>query len=306
MSSKKRHRKHPYQKKSAQLPQSQLDIIIPVYGRPDLLRKCLRGLEVNTLTIDYNLIIVDDKSPNAAELGPVYSMLNGTTRLIKHEQNKGFPATCNDGAAQGNSPAILFLNSDVVLQPGAIQAMLDALWNDDLPPSRIAPEQGPVGVVGPMLLFPEDSTDHIRPAGKVQHAGLDFNLSGQSIHVNIGWSRDNPKITMQRGLQAVTGACLMTRREAWNSVAKTYQAAGDPSGGGFNLVYGRGTHEDLEYCFVARSNGYRVIYEPEAMGYHMVGGSSAVVGENFDLQRNASIFKARCGHLMLWSEWMWY
>lgn len=270
------------------------------------MRQCLQAVELNTLAIDHNLILVDDKSPNPAEMEPIYSSLNGTARLIKHEQNAGFPATCNDGAAQGNSPAILFLNTDIILQPGAIQAMLDTLWSDELAPSMIAPHEGPCGVVGPMLLFPEDSTDAIRPAGKIQHAGMDFNLSGQPIHVNIGWSRDNPKVTMQRGVQAVTGACLMTRRETWNSVTKAYQMAGDPSGGGFNLVYGRGTYEDLEFCFAARSNNYRVIYEPKAVAYHMVGGSSAMQNESFDLQRNASIFKARCGHLMLWGEWLYY
>lgn len=306
MSGKKRHRTKQYKKQSAQLPQSQLDVVIPVYGRPDLLRQCLEALEVNTLAIDYNLILVDDKSPDPGEMEPLYSSLNGKARLLRHEANMGFPTTCNDGAAQGNSPAILFLNTDVILQPGAIKAMLDTLWSDDLPPSMIAPHEGPCGVVGPMLLFPEDSTDAHRPAGKIQHAGMDFNLSGQPIHVNIGWSPDNPKVTMQRGVQAVTGACMMARREVWNAVTKAYQLVNDPSTGGFNLVYGRGTYEDLEFCFAARSRDFRVVYEPRAVGHHLVGGSSALKGEGYDLQRNLSIFRARCGHLMLWSEWMWY
>lgn len=235
---------------------------------------------------------------------PVYSTLNGDAQLIRHNENRGFPATCNDGAAAGDAPAILFLNTDVVLEAGAIRAMLKTLWSDDLPKSMIAPHEGPAGIVGPMLLFPED-TPH-GPAGKVQHAGLDFNIGGRPIHVNIGWSPDNPKVTMQRAMQAVTGACLMTRRETWNAVTQSYRAAGDPSTGGFNLVYGRGTWEDTEYCFAARSNGYRVIYEPAARGTHFVGASSAINNDPFPLQRNESIFKARCGHLMMWSEFLWY
>lgn len=271
-----------------------------------MLRQCLEAVEVNTLAIDYNLILVDDKSPEPGEMEPLYSSLNGKAQLLRHPENMGFPATCNDGAAQGTSPAILFLNTDVILQPGAIKAMLETLWIDNLPPSMIAPHEGPVGVVGPMLLFPEDSTDAHRPAGKIQHAGMDFNLSGQPIHVNIGWSPDNPKVTMQRGVQAVTGACMMVRREAWNAVTKAYQLVNDPSTGGFNLVYGRGCFEDLEFCFAARSNNFRIIYEPKAIGYHHVGASIQDVGESYDLQRNASIFRARCGHLMLWGEWMYY
>lgn len=303
----KRSRRSKYQKRSTRRPDpKQLDVVIPVYGQPDLLGECLKALEVNTLQVDYNLILVDDKSPEPARMEPIYSSLNGKAQLVRHPQNVGFPATCNDGAARGNSPAILFLNTDVMLQPGAVKAMLETLWSDDLPQSMIAPHEGPVGVVGPRLLFPEDSNDPNRPAGKIQHAGMDFNLAGNPIHVNIGWSADHPKVTMQRGVQAVTGACMMVRREAWDKVAFAYKQAGDPSTGGFNLVYGRGTYEDLELCFAARSNGYRVIYEPAAVGYHHVGASAIAEGQGFDLQRNLSIFRARCGHLMLWGEWMWY
>lgn len=304
MSGKKRHRQRQFKKVSARLPDKQLDIVIPVYGRPDLLRECLAAVEANTLAIDYNLILVDDKSPEPETLEPIYSALNGSARLIRHSQNMGFPATCNDGAAHGSAPAILFLNTDVVLRPGAIAAMLETLWSDDLPPSMIAPQTGPVGVVGPMLLFPEGTP--YGPPGKIQHAGMDFNLSGRPIHVNIGWSPDNPKVTMQRSMQMVTGACLMTRRETWQAVTRAYRQAGDPSTGGFNLAYGRGTFEDLEFCFAARSHGYRVVYEPAAVGTHHVGGSSAAQNEAMPLQRNESIFRARCGHLMLWAEWMWY
>jgi len=311
--SKSRKHRRKYQKQATRLPQSQIDIVVPVYGRPDLLRECLKAVELNTLAIDYRLILVDDKSPEMAEMEPIYSSLNGPAsgifvkaQIIRHQQNQGFPMTCNDGAARGSAPAILFLNTDVVLQPGAVQAMLDTLWDDDLPPSMLAPQTGKVGVVGPMLLFPEDSTEPGRPAGKVQHAGMGFNLAGQPVHINIGWSRDNPKVTMQRGVQCVTGACMMVRRETWNGVAKAYKMAGDPTRGGFNLAYGRGTFEDIEYCFAARSNGYRVVYEPKAVGYHHVGASSALKGEPMPLQRNASIFRARCGHLMLYDQWMWY
>lgn len=272
------------------------------------MRECLQGVEVNTVGLSYHLIVVDDKSPNQAEMAPIYSTLeeNGSTsQIVRHAQNAGFPATCNDGAARGNAPAILFLNTDVMLQPGAVRTMLDTLWSDSIPKAMIAPHEGPVGVVGPKLLFSEGSPHG--PAGKIQHAGMGFDLAGRAIHLNIGWSSEHPKVNMLRSLQIVTGACMMTRRETWRGVAKAYRAAGDPSGGGFNLVYGRGTYEDLEYCFAARGNGYRVVYQPEAVGHHHVGASAFAEGEQgYTLQRNDSIFKARCGHLMLWDEWMFY
>src|SRR5574342_1407728 len=212
MAKQSKHKQFQFQPKAARPPEYQLDIVIPVYGRPDLLRQCLAGVEVNMLNLEYQLVLVDDKSPNWAEMEPIYASLNGRARVIRHNQNAGFPKTCNEGAAQGTAPAILFLNTDVVLQPGAVQAMLDTLFGDDTPPGMVAPQAGPVGVVGPMLLFPEESVDPSRPAGKIQHAGMGFNLSGRPIHVNIGWSRDNPKLQMRRCVQMVTGACMMVRR----------------------------------------------------------------------------------------------
>lgn len=304
MGSKKRFRQQTFQKRSARLPDRELDIVVPVYGRPDLLRECLKAVEVSTLDVDYRLILVDDKSPDPAEMEPLYTSLDGRAGIVRHGQNRGFPATCNDGAGQGNAPAILFLNTDIVLQPGAIRAMLDTLWSDDVPPGMIAPLEGPVGVVGPMLLFPEGTP--YGPPGKIQHAGMCFNLAGHPEHANIGWSPDNPKVTMRRCMQMVSGACMMVRRDAWNAVTKSYQLTGDPSNGGFNLVYGRGTFEDVEFCFAARGNGFRVVYEPGAAGTHHVGASSAARGESMPLQRNEAIFRARCGHLILYDEWMYY
>ena len=106
-------------------------------------------------------------------------------------------------------------------------------------------------------------------------------------------------------MQAVTGACLMTKREVWRKVIKIYQESGDKTGGALNEVYGRGTYEDVELCFVARSLGYKVIYQPLAAGTHFVGGSSAMQKEGFPLGRNEMIFRARCGGLLAWDEWRW-
>jgi len=270
------------------VPDHQLDIVIPVYGRPDLLQKCLNSVNAQE-GVKSRLTLVDDHGPDQGKLDRIYYSLNSDTRVIRNDQNLGFARTVNRGVDFGVSSLILILNTDVELKPGAIQAMVDEFENKE------------VGVVGPKLLFP-DNTPY-GPAGRIQHAGLAVNFRGQVVHVNIGWSADNPKVNERREMQAVTGACLMTRRAVWRETIKAYQESGDKTTGAFNDVYGRGTYEDVEYCFAARSFGHNVIYQPQAAGYHYVGGSSAAQKEGFPLQRNELIFRARCGGMLAWDEW---
>lgn len=271
--------------------QAQLDIIIPVFGRPDLLARCLASLPQAAHGIDYRLYLVDDKGPDQERLREIYGNLNGTSRVVYNESNSGFARSVNRGVKLSTSPIVLILNSDVEIQPDGLHGML-AEFDDPA-----------VGVVGCKLLFPPQSTDPTRPAGKIQHAGLAVNFKGQMTHVNIGWSADHPKVNERRNMQAVTGACLMTRRDTWKAVLGAYKQSGDPTGGAFNEVYGAGTFEDIEYCFAARSVGYQVIYTPNAWGYHHVGASVLQDGGGYPLQRNEMIFKARCGALLAWDEW---
>lgn len=269
-----------------------LDIIIPVYGRPDLLKKCLDSIEATKGELNLNLILVDDQGPDQDDLNVLYRSLNGASgkRIIRNPANLGFPRTVNTGLRVSTAPLVLILNTDIELQPDALQLMI-AEFDDPT-----------VGVVGPKLLFPPDSADPHRPAGKIQHAGLGVNFQGQVIHPHVGWSADHPAANNRRECQAVTGACLMTKRGVWQNVLKAYHQAGDPTTGPFNEVYGRGTFEDVEYCFAARSLNYKVIYAPAATAYHYVGASAEQAG-GYPIDRNYLIFKARCGAYLAWDEW---
>ena len=268
-----------------------LDIIIPVYGRPDLLQKCLDCIETTKGDINAKLILVDDKGPKQDELNIIYRSLNGVSQVIRHTENVGFPKTVNDGIKRGNAALVLILNTDIELQADALQIMMAEFDNDE------------VGIVGPKLLFPEDSTDPHRPPGLVQHAGLGVDFEGRIVHLNIGWPADHPKVNERRELQAITGACFMVRRKALNTVLKWYNSNGDPTSGPFNELYGRGTYEDVELCFAARNQGAKVIYTPKAVAYHYTNASVLQDNIGYPTGRNEMIFKARCGNLLIWDEW---
>lgn len=277
-------------KRRRQPKRPDLDIIIPVYGRPDLLEKCLHSIEATKGNLDINIILVDDQGPDQEALNELYGSLNGASRVIRNPSNSGFPKTVNTGLKTSTAQLILILNTDIELQPDALQMMIAEF------------DEPTVGVVAPKLLFPPTSTDPHRPAGKIQHAGLAIDFQARVIHPYVGWSAGHPMANRRRECQAVTGACLMTRRSVWQEALKAYQRSGDPTTGPFNEVYGRGTFEDVEYCFAVRSLDYKVIYAPSAVAYHYVGASAEGTG-GYPLDRNYMIFKARCGAYLIWDEW---
>lgn len=269
-------------------PQYDLDIIIPVYGQPELLAKCLASIEATKGDIKARLILVDDCGPEQDKLKVIYQSLNGNSALIRNTQNSGFAYTCNTGVNRGNAPLILLLNSDVELKPDCLWYMVTQFTLDN------------VGIVGPKLLFGDNRWQH---EGKVQHAGIAVNWHGQHIHVNLGWSADHPKVNERREMQAVTGACLMVRRKIWKEIHAQYKSFGDPTTGALNEIYQKGVFEDVELCYATRALGYKVVYQPKAEALHYVGASVTAAGEAYPIQRNELIFKARCGHLLAFDDY---
>lgn len=266
-----------------------LDIVITSGGRFDMLAKCLDT--VSSFKLPINLWLIDNASDAEERLAneeiftKEYSWLNAGQKWYKRlTQSQGFPASNNEGARMGSAPLIMFLNDDVQLLSGAIEKVLQ----DFLDPK--------MGIVGIKLLFPEDSTSPIRPAGKVQHVGIALNVRGEPVHVLVGWSKDNPKTCVTRDVWAVTGACLTVRRELFNKV------------GGFDVVYGEGTYEDLDLCLRIRQLGFRIICNTNAIGYHYTGATQEKKKKNFPLQENLLKFRSRwqATGLMSWTEWEYW
>lgn len=282
-----------------------VDIVIPVYGQADLLRQCLVAIPIAALKTNYHVYIVDDNSPDDQKpaLEILYSSLDSkTVTVFRHTgQSQGFPATANMGAMMGKSPNILFLNSDCILDPGAIDNMVDSLINPVRLSGMKASETSKPGIVGAKLRFPQDSPHS--PGGTIQHAGLAFNLQAMPYHVHLGWSVDHPFVNIPMYVQAVTGACLMVSRHVWDIVHRNYQE-NEPTNGGFSLVYGRGTFEDVELCLIARQFDFDVVYNPKATGTHHVGASVAQVEGGYPVGQNFEVFRLRAGGFIRWDEFV--
>jgi len=269
MATRKRYKKKP-----------DLSIIIPVFGMFDLLDKCLKALPKACGNVSYQVVLFDNNSPDRDEAEEYYSSLNMENVIVsRSNENLGFPLACNRGVNRSKADLILLLNSDVILLPGSIKSMV-----------RYFKDPG-IGVVGTKLLFPEESIDANRPAGRVQHVGLILDIKGQFLHAFIGWSKDNPRVDQVYEVSAVTGASLMTKRVLWSRV------------GGFFEGYGLGTYEDVDYCYSVSKLGYKVIVDTDAVGYHYTNATASHYRIPYPLQQNRQIFLQRWGKEIKYNEW---
>src|SRR3990167_4362002 len=274
-------------KRTVTIPNVLINVIIPVYGRFDLLKQCLDCIPDAMDGLTYTITLFDNGSPDQTEADKFYSAItNGDTYITRSKINLGFPKACNLGSRGGNAPILFFLNSDVFLKPNSVRTLV------------LAMDDPKIGVVGMKLIFPEETpgvtqNNNVRPAGKIQHIGLATNIRGEWIHIYLGWDTNHPKINKVKEVYAVTGAALMTRRNLWKKA------------GGFFEGYGGGSYEDCDFCLTVRDMGYNVIVVPEAEATHFAGGSAEAYKIGFTLNNNRMTFLQRWGNKLNYTQ-LWH
>ena len=277
MSKRKRH---------VQKDNKLLSIVTPVFGRFDLLNMCIESLINSNTTFRYDVILVDNNSPDQEEARAFYAGLDDFNILVKrNRENIGFPKACNYGARRKTSPLILFLNSDIILDADCLELMVREMDNPN------------IGVVGARLLFPEDVGNLqqvIRPANKVQHIGLSCDARVRIKHPLSGWDKEHKKVMSVRQAFAVTGACMLTRRSLFSAV------------GGFDEQYGMGTYEDVDFCMAVRELGKEIIVQPRAWAYHYTGASAETYNQGFPLNGNEVLFKQKWAGKLFYSDYLYY
>jgi ADP-heptose:LPS heptosyltransferase len=173
------------------------------------------------------------------------------------ETNDRFNWSCynNLGVRASRGEFLLFLNDDIeVMDSSWLPALLEHAQNRE------------VGVVGPHLLYPD---------GRVQHAGM-FLASNVGRHAFRFAPADDPGpfglALATRNVIAVTGACMLVRRDVYESL------------GGFDEAHSV-INNDLDFCLRASSAGLRVVFTPYAKLIHHEMASRAAIGDVHDAVR---------------------
>jgi O-antigen biosynthesis protein len=185
------------------------------------------------------LILIDSGSVD--EVRQIERYVKGA-QLLRFDQNIGFSKACNAGLMCAGAEAILFLNSDVRLAPGAIAAALARLTSDPR-----------IGAVGGKV---------IRSNETLQEAGCIIWRDGWTL----GYLRDRsplcPEACFVRDVDFCSAVFMMARTALLRELD------------GFDIAFSPAYFEDADLGVRIWQAGYRVVYDPSVVLNHYEYGSS--------------------------------
>lgn len=214
-------------------------LVIPVYGQHLLTFTCLKSIAETCGSMEIEVLVIDDCSPE-----PAIAALNQVSgiKVIRNESNVGFLASCNNGAARAQGEYVVILNNDIIVTGEWLKKM-EAVFNR-------FPD---TGVVGAKLIYPD---------GRLQEAGGIVWRDGSAWNAGRDDDPGKPEYNFVREVDYCSGACLLIKREFWNSLS------------GFDKAFAPAYYEDTDLAFRTRMAGKRVFYQPHAVVVHFEGQSS--------------------------------
>jgi len=218
--------------------QPMVSIVVPVHGQWEYTERCLRSLASLETSTQFEVIVVDDASPDDTRTRLAAAQ---GVRLVALDVNRGYIGACNAGIEAARGEFVVLLNNDT---------RVDARWLDNL--LRVFTEEPDVGLVGSRLIYPD---------GRLQEAGgiIFSDASGWNFG-RLGDSED-PAYAYRRDVDYCSGASIMLRRSTLDEL------------GGLDERYAPAYYDDTDLAFGVRSLGLRVVYEPTSVVVHYEGVS---------------------------------
>jgi hypothetical protein len=217
-------------------------IIIPNWNGKIFLIDCLESL----FKIDYSnyqIIIVDNGSIDGSaefvkkEFPKVF--------LIENKKNLGFAAACNQGikrAIVDGADYILLLNNDTVVSPDFLEKMIAAGESDKK-----------IGIIGAKIYY----FDQLR---KIWFAGGDFVWWRVSGKHRFWQKQEKQELTGAMPSDFITGCAMLIKKQVFEDIGYFYEP--------FFLSV-----EDLDFCWRAKKNKWKIVVDLNACLWHKVSSS---------------------------------
>ena len=208
-----------------------ISVIIPSFRGASSLERCLESLVSRTSYPNYEIVIVQmSQHEKIAEAATRFSH-----RMLHFADAVNDSAAKDYAVAQTDSPWLLFLDSNVeAIVPDWLTVMAEHVQRPE------------TGAVGPRLISPDDT---------IEHAGFVLGVNGIAQSAFRGFPAEHPgvnrQLQMTRNYSAVSGACLLVRREVFQQI------------GGFDEQL-TGALADIDLCLKMRDAGYLIVYTPLA------------------------------------------
>jgi len=217
-------------------------IAIPSLHRPDLTARCIESIQRQTLPAEQWKIVVIENEARSDSILP--DPLPRNTMRIELQVNEGTTNSINRGMAAVPSPYVLLLNNDVELAPDYLEKLVKTLDADET-----------LGFATGKLLRASEPT-------RLDGAGDAMLLAGASYRLGH-LDSDHRQFDQPMPLLSACGAAVLYR-------SKAFLLCGALDADFFAYI------DDLDLALRAHLIGYRGIYVPGAVAYHV---GSATLGQ---------------------------
>jgi len=227
-----------------------ISAIVINYNTPELTQRAIDCLLERANDEVAEIILIDNGSTK-----PMDQKKFNDPRIcyLINEKNLGFAGAANQGLRLAIADVMLLMNSDVLVESGAIKKMIDHLESNDK-----------TGIVGPTMVYPN---------GVFQvSCGQLFNLLSEFVRLSTLYkylpggslffpNRFNRNLFIRGGQVGwVSGGCLMLKRQVYEQVGELDE----------KFFFGI---EDVDFCTRTIKAGWQVVYLPDAKVIHYHGFS---------------------------------
>ena len=237
-----------------------VSIVIPTAGltrevrfeEVTLISHCVRSIVADSTYTNYEIVPVVDPATDRGLLAELAEIAGERLRPVVFEGEFNFSAKVNLGVAHGHGEIVVLLNDDIEVDtPDWIERLV------------MYAEHPEIGAVGGRLRLQD---------GRLQHVGVRFE-HGLPGHPYYSFSHDfsgySNSVLVAQDCLAVTGACLASRRDAFEAVGGLTET--------FPLNY-----NDVDYCLKLRDHGLRTVYDPDLEMTHFESSSRSMAVEKWE------------------------
>ena len=225
-----------------------ISVVIPNFNGIHLLKECLDSIKKQDFTF-YEVIIIDNASQDES-----VEYLNKTYpefTLLLNNENLGFAAAVNQGIKASNAEYIFLLNNDVELEFDCISNLLNCIKKDKT-----------IFAVSSKMIQYNDRC-------KIDDAGDEYTIFGWTKKVGNNKSPD--LYNNKREIFSACAGAALYRKSVFNEI------------GCFDENF-FAYMEDVDIGYRAKIYGYKNLYCPKAVVYHIGSGSSGSKYNKFKIR----------------------
>ncbi len=253
------------------MPHQSLTILIVNWRTPELLSKCLNSLALDENYLNWEIYVVDNNSQDES-VNIIESQFKGVN-LIKNTANLGFSIACNQVFKIFTTNYIFLLNPDTTITKNAISTLVNYMQaNPD------------VGICGPKVLNQDGSLQlacrrsfptPLASLYRLTYLSYLFPKHKSLANYNLTYADENTICEVD----SVSGAAMLIRKNVLEKIGFFDENI---------FMFG----EDLDLCWRAKSAGFKVVYLPQSVIYHIHGAASQKrpIGTTINLHMGMYVF----------------